>query len=225
MSVLKLTEHEVAAVIPAFNEAATIARVINAVAQYARPIVICDGSSDGTAQIARASGAEVVVHVKNLGYDRALESGLFRAIELEFKFAITMDADGQHDPAILEQFKAELLNGADLVLGVRDRHQRIAESLFAVIGHLLWKISDPLCGVKGYRLSLLKRAGRFDTYTSIGTEFTLRAARAGCKLTQVPICTFERIGYSRFGSGFNANWRIIRAMGLGIMRTRPIKIF
>lgn len=215
-----LAAHEVAAVIPAFNEAESVAGIVTAVARYARPIVVCDGSSDGTAQLAREAGAEVVVHPHNMGYDRALESGLFRAIELGFKYAITIDADGQHEPVILELFKSELFKGADLVVGIRDRHQRIAESLFAVVGHWLWRIRDPLCGMKGYRLALMSRAGHFDSYTSIGTEFTIRAARSGCNIAQTPVRTHERVGVSRFGGGVLANWRILRALVLGFVRAR-----
>ena len=162
-----------ASVIPAFNEARSIATIVIAVKQYALPIVVDDGSYDETAPLAATAGAIVVSHLRNQGHDAALQTGLFKAIELGCTFAITMDADEQHNPAELEHFKAVLLQGADLVVGVRDRHQRFSESLFAFIGKILWFIADPLCGMKGYRLSHLKRLGHFDSYKSIGTEFAL----------------------------------------------------
>ncbi len=221
MNLSVLDARAVAAVIPAFNEGAAIGQVVQALQPYARAIVVDDGSSDETALVARRAGAEVVSHAVNQGYDRALETGLRKAIELGFEFAVTMDGDGQHYPDTLRLFMDELLRGADLVVGVRDRRQRFAESLFCVVSQALWKIKDPLCGMKGYRLSLVSRAGQFDSYTSIGTELTLRAARSQCRITQIPIRTRERSGTSRFGAGFRANWRILRAMAIGLIIAKP----
>ena len=210
----------VAVVIPALNEEADIEQVILAVKRHANPIVVDDGSSDRTASIACNAGAVVVVHVKNMGYDAALESGLFRAIELGFEYAITMDGDGQHTPETLQLFKIKLIEGADLVVGVRDKHQRFAETIFALVSKYLWEVKDPLCGMKGYRLKLLSKVGHFDSYRSIGTEFTLRAARSGYKIVQVPVATINRIGSSRFGSGLKSNFRILRALVYGILVAR-----
>jgi len=210
----------VAAVIPAFNEAKSIAAVVEGVKQYALPIVVDDGSYDETARLAAQAGAVVVSHSRNQGYDAALQTGLFKAIELDCSFAITMDADGQHNPAGLESFKAALLQGADLVVGVRDRHQRFSESLFAVTGKLLWSMADPLCGMKGYRLSHLKRLGHFDSYTSIGTEFALRCARSHLRIDSVPVLTRDRTGVSRFGAGLKPNYRILRALAIGLFKAK-----
>lgn len=209
-----------AAVIPAYNEAKSIAAVVQAVKKYALPIVADDGSADETADLAARAGAVVVSHSKNQGYDAALQSGLFKAIELGCTFAITMDADGQHNPAGLEAFKVELLQGADLVLGVRDRHQRISESIFAVTGKLVWAITDPLCGMKGYRLSHLQRLGHFDSYKSIGTEYALRCARSNLRIHEVPVLTRDRTGLSRFGAGFKPNFRILRAIVFGFFKAK-----
>lgn len=223
MTLQKEHASSVAAVIPALNEAAAIANVVRAVSPYAKPIVVDDGSSDGTAELAREAGAVVVVHEQNQGYDRALESGLFKALELGFDYAITLDGDGQHAPATIDLFKAELAKGADLVVGARDKHQRFAESLFAWVGKLLWNVQDPLCGMKGYRLDRLALAGRFDTYSSVGTEFTIRAVRSGYRITEIPIMTRERIGTSRFGTGMRANWRILQALFRGLLKAKAFK--
>ena len=63
-----------AAVIPAFNECVSIQAVVSAVSPFACPIVVDDGSDDGTAELAAAAGADVVSQPRNLGYDKALES-------------------------------------------------------------------------------------------------------------------------------------------------------
>jgi glycosyltransferase involved in cell wall biosynthesis len=213
-----LSTLSLAVVIPALNEEASIERVVRAVIPYAAPIVVDDGSSDHTAKIALNAGAIVIIHGRNMGYDAALESGLFRSIELGYDYAITMDGDGQHTPETLELFKQKFAEGADLVIGVRDKHQRFAETIFALVGRYLWGVKDPLCGMKGYRLKLLSKVGHFDSYKSIGTEFTLRAAQAGYRIEQFPIITCTRGGSSRFGAGMIANWKILRSLACGLLR-------
>jgi polyprenyl-phospho-N-acetylgalactosaminyl synthase len=83
-------------------------------------IVVDDGSTDGTFAVARAAGAEVVRHPINLGQGAALQTGFTRALELGAKWIVTMDADGQHDPA--DGQRLVLLareNGWDVCLGSR----------------------------------------------------------------------------------------------------------
>lgn len=206
----------VAIVIPAFNEEAAICAVVSAVSTYGVAVVVNDGSSDNTAQVAAAAGALVVSHSLNRGYDNALATGLNKAVVDKFDFAITLDGDGQHESLLIEHFLCELICGADLVIGVRDRYQRVSEMIFAKIATILWGISDPLCGMKGYRLSKLKGVKSFCSYPSIGTELAIRASRSGWKIQQVEVRTRERDGRSRFGAGLYANWLILRAMIMGI---------
>lgn len=211
---------KVAIVIPAFNESESIISVVAGISDYGTAIVVDDGSTDGTGRLAQNAGAFVVTHEVNRGYDAALASGLARAMTEGFDIAITVDGDGQHDPSRINGVLRELDDGADLVVGVRDRLQRVSESLFAYVAKTLWGISDPLCGLKGYRLSKLRSIGSLCTYRSIGTELTIHAARSSWDIRQVPIPTRERQGSSRFGSGLRANWQIFRAMMRGIFLCR-----
>jgi glycosyltransferase involved in cell wall biosynthesis len=210
----------VAIVIPAFNESATISEVVSAISALGIAIVVNDGSHDKTEQLAREAGALVVSHEVNLGYDLALASGLAKAIEEEFDFAITVDGDGQHESARIESFLIELLDGGDVVVGIRDKFQRVSEIVFAFFASKLWGISDPLCGMKGYRLSKLKGVANLCSYMSIGTELTIRAVRSGWIVRQVAVKTHDRKDKPRFGTGFFANWLILRAMLLGLIRAQ-----
>ena len=210
----------VAIVNPAFNEEQAICAVVSGVSAYGTAIVVNDGSSDNTEQLACAAGALVVLHEVNRGYDHALASGLAKAVAEEFDFAITLDGDGQHEPMLIKNFLFELMDGGDLVVGIRDRHQRPLETIFAGLARMLWGISDPLCGTKGYRLSKLKGISSLCSYPSIGTELAIRAARTGWNIRQVPVKTRDRIGRSRFGGGFYASWLILRAMLLGLFRAK-----
>jgi len=209
---------QLAAVIPAFNEARSIEAVVRQVRLRAFAIVVDDGSTDDTAALARAAGAHVVSHLSNRGYDAALETGLRTARALGCTYAVTMDADGQHDPTLLDRFSAELVGGADLVVGHRDRRQRWSEALFCAIGRVVWGLHDPLCGMKGYRLGVLAKVDDLNTYASIGTELALRLIRSGVRITQPKIKTRQRDGVSRFGGGIKANLRISRALWIGLVR-------
>ena len=205
-----------AAVIPAFNEARSIQTVVKQVNQRALTIVVDDGSTDDTAALARAAGAHVVTHTLNRGYDAALETGLRAALGLGCTFAVTMDADGQHEPAVLDRFLAEFEAGADLVIGHRDRIQRWSEALFCFVGRVVWGIHDPLCGMKGYRLAILTKIANLNTYDSIGTELAVRLIKSGLRAKQPKIRTRSRNGTSRFGGGLKANYKICKALWMGL---------
>jgi hypothetical protein len=110
-----------AAVIPCFNEGATIARL----AAEARPhvpavIVVDDASTDNTSSEAGRAGAMVVRHGRNLGKGAALRTGLSLAVEQGFEWAATLDGDGQHAPAELPNLlRCATESGASLVVGDR----------------------------------------------------------------------------------------------------------
>jgi glycosyltransferase involved in cell wall biosynthesis len=202
----------VALVIPAFNEAATITEVVRAASAYGQPIVVNDCSKDDTALAAEAVGAVVVNHEVNQGYDGALNSGFREAARLKYDFIITLDADGQHAPSLLQDFITRLENGASLVLGVRSSKARIAEHVFAFYTRIRYGVIDPLCGMKGYRRAAYESVGYFDSYKSIGTELTLRAVSSGVAFEQVHFDVRERLDAPRFGSLVSANFRILRAL-------------
>lgn len=215
-------EHRVAVVIPALNESHSIAHVVRAIRPYAYTIVVDDGSVDDTSELARREGAQVMRHPRRRGYDQALETGMRQAAHLNFAFVITMDADGQHRAELIPLFVAELVRGASVVVGVRDKHQRLAEKGFSIVSRMLWGVRDPLCGMKGYGVDVFREAGCFDSYGSIGTELTIRACRSGLPIAQVPVSTQDRVGDARFGAGLKPNLRILRALLLGLLRARPL---
>ena len=116
----------VAVIVPAYRAARTIGQVIARV-QRASPgatvLVVDDGSEDDTAARAQAAGAAVASHERNRGKGCALATGLDAALALEgMRFAVTLDADGQHPPEAIPALLAPLLAGAaDLVVGARRR--------------------------------------------------------------------------------------------------------
>jgi glycosyltransferase involved in cell wall biosynthesis len=210
-------------VVPALNEAATIAAVVELISHYGQAIVVDDGSTDATAELARNAGADVMSHAVNQGYDGALNTGFARAAELGCAYIITIDADGQHNPAQLTQMIALLDEGNELVLGIRDRFARIGETIFARCANWLWGVPDPMCGMKGYATSLYTCAGRFDRYKLIGSELAVRSVVAGCRTARINITVRDRLDAPRFGHDLSANYRILRAMFILMFMYPPRK--
>ena len=216
-----MDRHRIGIVIPAYNESKTIQVVISKVEKYGTIIVVDDGSSDNTSTLAAELGCIVVQHKANRGYDSALQSGFEAAVEIECDFVITFDADGQHNPDVLNTFISALTDGADVVIGIRNYRQRLAEYIFTWISSFKWGISDPLCGLKAYRTIVFKKLGHFDSYKSVGTELAIFASKSGMNISQVPIIIRERMDKPRFGSSLRANIIIMRALWYGLRLNIP----
>jgi glycosyltransferase involved in cell wall biosynthesis len=109
------------ALIPAWNEAARLVPVVEGVRVYLPVLVVDDGSQDETPAVAEAAGATVVRHPQNRGKGVALKTGFDWALVQGYEAVITLDADGQHDPADVGKFLDAYRAGAgDLIVGRRD---------------------------------------------------------------------------------------------------------
>lgn len=109
-------------VIPVFNEAPVIRHVIQSIQNqgYSTIFVVDDGSHDGSYQVAQQQGAVCLRHKLNRGKGAAMQTGMMAALQLEADVIITMDGDGQHDPADIQHLIAPILQQeCDVVLGSR----------------------------------------------------------------------------------------------------------
>ena len=112
------------AIIPAYNEENHIANVVSAAISHLPVLVVDDGSSDETATRAKERGADVLDQVPNQGKGCALKAGFRWAIAKDYDAVLTLDADGQHDPAEIPKFlKAYDARYASLIIGSRDFSQ------------------------------------------------------------------------------------------------------
>ena len=94
------------AVVPAYNEAGTVAAVVRSIREHAPGfdvVVIDDGSTDGTGEVAEAAGAQLLRHPFNLGIGGAVQSGFVYALENGYEYMVQVDGDGQHDPGELRR--------------------------------------------------------------------------------------------------------------------------
>ena len=209
---------KVAIVIPAFNEEKTISKIVKAANKFGQSIVVDDGSKDKTSYEAEKSGAIVERHETNLGYDNALNTGFKSAEKIKCQFIITLDADGQHEPKLLQKFIEALDSGNSIVLGVRNKKARLAEYLFGFYTKYRYEIIDPLCGFKAYKTKNYRAIGYFDSFKSIGTELMIRNIASGVKFKQIFFNIKKRNDKTRFGNSIMSNLKIIRSLFFCILK-------
>ena len=187
-----------AAVIPAFNEARSIATVVAGIGPSVdRVIVVDDGSTDGTAELARAAGADVVVHEENRGKGHAVRTGLARVFDGDFTHVLLLDGDMQHLPEEAASLLAEAeRSGADVVLGQRrfERDRMPASRYHANrVGSrvLSWFVGIPVrdtqCGFRVFRVDALRGLRLRATGYEIETEMLVKVRRRGGRVATVPV--------------------------------------
>ena len=179
----------VLAVVPGYNEAARIAPVVSGALAHVPVLVVDDGSRDETAVVAEAAGARVIRQQPNQGKGAALRTGFRRALDQGYAAVVTLDADGQHDPAEIPRFlRAWQRSGADLVVGERDFGQmppvrRLANTLGGLA--LSWAVGQSIPdNQSGYRL-LSRRL----------MELVVDSREAGFELEveMIALCVRERL--------------------------------
>ena len=188
--------------IPAFNEEKTIARVVLSAQKQGHIVVVCDdGSTDLTAKIAERLGADVVRHEKNLGYGAALQSLFRRAREFDADILVTLDADGQHDPAEIPKLVKPIEDQvAEVVLGSRfldkkgsaemPAHRKLGVALITKMNNGPTKngISDAQSGFRAYSKLALQTLGPVHENGMSASVELLRAVRkSDLNVCEVPI--------------------------------------
>lgn len=187
-------------IIPAYNENKGISGVVKKIRLLGLDaVVIDDGSTDSTADIAQSEGAIVLRNLTNLGKGAALRRGFDYALKAGYDAVVTMDGDGQHNPETVRQFlEVENKVDADIVVGNRMRNTenmpllRIATNRF-----MSWLIScktgqhipDTQCGFRLIRASLLKNITLLSSRYDMESEILIIAAKKGYKIESLPIET------------------------------------
>ncbi len=186
------------AVIPAFNEAENISKVINGVKAYGIDVIVVDdGSLDETSLIAEKSGAHVMHHCKRCGKGLSLRIGFNQALKRGYEIIISMDGDGQHDPMDIPRF-LDAVRGkqVSVVLGnrmdnpkdmpfIRIITNRFMSSVISAICHQ--PIPDTQCGYRLFTREAISgvdiKADKFE----VESELLVKLARNGFKIESVPV--------------------------------------
>jgi glycosyltransferase involved in cell wall biosynthesis len=186
--------------IPAFNEERSISKIVCESQKFADVVVVCDdGSSDQTAAVAKSLGADVVKHDRNLGYGAAIRSLFKRARELNVDVLVTLDSDGQHDPAEIPIVVNPIVQGmADVVIGSRfiDSYGSAEMPLYRRIGaKLITKlvngsskngVKDAQSGFRAYNRQALKHVSVSEAGMGASVEILLEACKHNLKIHEVP---------------------------------------
>ena len=203
---------KIVTVVPAYNEEKTISYITRELKNYSDVIVVDDNSLDNTNNLVKKNNVILVRNNKNLGYEKSLNIGLFKAIELDYDYAITFDADGEHFVSDLEKFIDLIQSGYDLILGNRSYINRFSEKFGKTIFKNKWGIEDPFCGFKAYNLKKVKEFNYFERYNSVGTDLSLSLISKKSKYINVDIKSVKRKGSSKFGNIITGNLKILKSI-------------
>ena len=186
------------AIIPAYNAESSVGEVVERTKKYIpKVIVVNDGSTDRTEEVARNRATEVVSLPSNRGKGFALREGFGLALSNGCKAILTLDADGQHDPADIPNFlAAHELDTQAILIGSRmaqadrfptQRYYSNRTAAFFISKALGQYLEDTQCGFRLYPADTLRAIPLTTSHFQTETEVLLRAVRRGIQLNSVPV--------------------------------------
>jgi len=214
---------KVCVLIPSYNEADTIGRVIRSVMRLGLGVIVVDdGSTDGTDKAARETGVVILRHMKNLGKGASIKEGVdFILRSTDYDAVLIMDADGQHEPGDAMKFIDRLRNhGEDIIVGnrmgstvgmpfVRLLTNKFMSRLLSSI--CKQSIPDTQCGFKLIKREVLEKITLDSDNFDFDSEVLLKAARNNFKIASVPIKTIYR-GEQSYINPIKDTMRFIRLL-------------
>ena len=228
-----------AAIVPAYNEARSIAGVV-AELHAAHPeleiVVIDDGSTDETAAVARRAGAEVVQLPFNLGIGGAVQTGIEWARRRGCELAVQVDGDGQHDPCEIEKLLEPILSGsADVTVGTRfagdgtyrpSIARRIGIGVFAGLVSLIvrQRVTDTTSGFRAMNERAIELFADEYPYDYPEVEATVLIFRHRLRLVEVPVTMRQREAGRSSITLFRSLYymgKVSLALFVGLLRPRP----
>jgi glycosyltransferase involved in cell wall biosynthesis len=229
------------AVVPAYNEAATVASVVSALHREAPDfdvLVVDDGSTDGTAERAEGAGARVVRLPFNLGIGGAVQAGFVYADENGYDRMAQVDGDGQHDAAQLRLLDEALTDQlVNVVCGSRflsddlkypapiSRRAGIHVFAFLLSRLVGQRVSDPTSGFRIYDRRAIRLFARDYPHDYPEVEAVLMLHHHRLAMAEIPVRMFRRGGgVSSISTGKSAYYmlKVLLALFVGLARRRPV---
>jgi glycosyltransferase involved in cell wall biosynthesis len=197
----------ICALVPAFNESAHVAAVVEGARHHVdQVVVIDDGSTDGTREAAAAAGATCLRLPVQSGKAAALRAGLKFAEAGSFTHVLTLDGDGQHHPEDIPALIAVAKGGADLVIGTRSfdpahmpRSRFFSNTVGSKVASALvgCEIRDSQCGFRLVRLEKLRGVRWRSRRYEFEMEVLIKVVRAGGRVAHAPVRTIYENGRAR----------------------------
>lgn len=224
---------DVLLVIPAYNEADSIERVVDElIRDYPQLdyVVVTDGPTDGTDIICQRRGYNAVHLPKNLGLAGCFHNGMKYASEMGYRYAVQFDGDGQHRPEYIGAMYKKALEGYDIVMGSRFIGLSNRMSGMRSMGSFMIRlairiktgavVTDPTCGLRMYDKRIIDMFARRTDLAPEPDTISLLIMK-GAKVAEVPVRVAEREAGESYLNPFNAA-KYMRRMLFSIlwMRTR-----
>ena len=190
----------VVVLMPAYNAEKTLTPVVKGIRKAlpgAYLLGVNDGSADGTGALLRSVCDRTIDFPENRGKGAALQAGFAAALEMKPDAVLTIDSDGQHDPAFAPSILAAL-DKYHIAIGTRDltgaqvpKHRRVANFLSSAATRLVsgGAVRDSQSGYRAIRREVLEEVHAAGDRYEFETDFIIRAAHAGFTITNVPIST------------------------------------
>jgi glycosyltransferase involved in cell wall biosynthesis len=230
------------AVVPAYNEAQTVASVVRAIHKAAPDfdvLVVDDGSTDRTAESAERAGARVLRLPFNLGIGGAVQAGFTFARDNDYHLMVQVDADEQHDPGEIRHLldAMEANPTVDMVCGSRfltrdfrypapvSRRTGIHVFAFLLSRILRQRVSDPTSGFRLYNRRAINLFARDYPHDYPEVEAVLMVHHHHLRMAEVPVRMYKRGGgISSITSGKSAYYmiKVLLALMVGLARARPV---
>jgi len=193
-----LNRGHLCAIIPAYNAESSLGEVIDRTKKYIpQVIVVNDGSLDATPEVARSRPIELISIPSNRGKGYALRLGFSQALNSGYRAILTLDADGQHDPADIPNFlQAHERDSAAILVGSRmaqadrfprQRYYSNRAAAFFISKALGQYLEDTQCGFRLYPACAIRSIALKTSHYQTETEVLLRAARQGIRVSSVPV--------------------------------------
>jgi glycosyltransferase involved in cell wall biosynthesis len=228
------------AIVPAYNEGEMIQRVVRDIRREAPDfdvVVIDDGSSDGTGELARAEGAAVITHPFNLGIGGAVQSGYKYAMREGYDVAVQVDGDGQHKTEYLPSMLEALGTGsvADMIYGSRFRGdpgykvplgRRLGNLIFSIVLTTMTRqrITDPTSGFRMTNRRGIELFARDYPHDFPEVEAILMLHAHRLRIHEVPVRMNAR-GFGRSSIDYPRSAyymaKVLLALFVGLFRRRP----
>jgi len=203
-----LKKNDTVIIIPAKNEFDNLKVLLKKISFQEIDIIIVDDNSNDETLLLKKIYKKILIlkNKKSLGYDDSIKKGLIYA-KKRYSYAITMDADFEHDPKYLSKIIKNLKEGYQIVVGERDRKNRFLEILFSQFIKKFYGINDLFSGYRGINLTILNKNLLYKKFEMPYVIFKLHNKFKNTKNIKI-ICK-KRIGKSRFGNLLIGNSKIL----------------